>query len=69
MTTGCFIIVISFIFDFIYQYFSQPYPMHALTNYIPVKFNWLIFIAGEIILLTGISFYAIRAHKVGGVKV
>jgi hypothetical protein len=66
--TGSLIIFISFIYDYTglmisEGYFSKGGPslmdpgfIDAITSYIPIKFNWWIFISGEVFIFSGLGF-------------
>jgi hypothetical protein len=60
---GAFVIFVSYIWDFaVYmlqrhafsELFNYRINQKILEQYIPERFNWMLFIAGEIIILTGI---------------
>jgi hypothetical protein len=72
MVLGVFIIFLSLIWDFagfmLDQYalrkmFNPRIYQIALSHYIPYGFNWWIFIAGELMVLTGMSFSYINSKK------
>ena len=62
--SGAFIVFLSFILDFS-AYLLQQYSFAGLfkfrlhqmilEQYVPIRFNWWLFIAGEILILTGIT--------------
>ncbi len=71
---GAFIIFISLIYDYsvfvLHQYsFREIWYLSGETlfdishQYIPLKFNWFIFIAGEIIVLSGWIFMILQAKR------
>jgi hypothetical protein len=75
LITGALIVFIAFIWDFtmyILQYFTVKelfsHPGSETVNriimsYIPVRFNWGIFIPGEFIILIAIVFYYMRLRN------
>ncbi len=61
---GSFIVILSFIadcFSFIRAY--EGTSIEAVSKFIPSCFNWLIFWAGEMIILTAIILFYIRAKR------
>jgi len=66
--TGSVVVIVSFIWDYL-RYVSrnniinmtnQQTMLEEIKNYVPVEFNWNLFLAGEIIILTGIIMFIIR---------
>lgn len=75
LVSGAAVVFVSFIWDFmiyiarnsvIDEILTDPEKQSSLqiiASYIPQKFNWLIFIAGEIILVFTVCFYYLRMKK------
>jgi hypothetical protein len=75
LITGSFTIILSFIWDYLsYTYYAnstaisnslsgQHNMLSDIKDYIPVDFNWGLFLVGEAILLSGILFFIRRLRK------
>ena len=53
LITGSFVILISFLWDYGKLFFSTPPArlQETITHYVPHNFNWLLFFAGEALIL------------------
>ena len=62
--SGSVIVIFSFIID-CYKYINScnESVMEAIAHYIPIHFDWWIFIAGEALILSAITFFYIRAKR------
>ena len=62
--SGSVIVIFSFIID-CYKYINSynGNVMEAIAHYIPVHFDWWIFIAGEALILSAIALFYIRAKR------
>lgn len=77
--TGCAIILFSFMWDYIqyvninsggksfWSFDSSKDLFDEAKNYVPAKFNWLLFWSGQLLLATGIARFWWRIRKSSGV--
>lgn len=70
---GAFLVFLSFIWDFssymLDRYsaadlFKPGVSQNALQQYIPYRFNWWFFIAGELLIISGIAISHIKTKKI-----
>jgi hypothetical protein len=72
---GSFAILYTFLYDYssliitggffsnLFGLLSDPRFIQAVTNYSPFRYNWLLFICGEILILIGIALFYRRYRK------
>jgi len=75
ITFGCFIIIFSFMMDYveyvlgsrsetgIWNVASEKALFEEVANYVPLHFNWLMFLTGGAVLLFGIAVFFFRMKK------